>query len=227
MSPEPKLPFARSMHDANLHEVCVLTPGQWQYIRENWESQARRIAELEQKLLDSQREVAAVFNAAVANRPQPETASVLPDEVQRVLNRLDSSDPDFDDCADAARLIVRLSAEVSGPEGFATWKDAAITERLRRVEAERTAPPPEADWKPSARFNRDAPTVKESLTVQPPTADRVDRLERALLHLSLYVAANGDDWVRKTACEYLRGIEPPTRESMGIKQPAVEPGEGQ
>jgi len=41
-----------------------------------------------------------------------------------------------------------------------------------------------------------------------------DRLRAALEHLSLYVAANGDDWVRTTALEYLAGAQPP--------RPAVE-----
>ena len=29
--------------------------------------------------------------------------------------------------------LVRLKAEMQGPEGFATWKDAALDERLKRV----------------------------------------------------------------------------------------------
>jgi hypothetical protein len=35
------------------------------------------------------------------------------------------------------------------------------------------------------------------------------RLRAALEHLSLYVAVNGDDWVQKTARDYLAGSEPP------------------
>ncbi|ANA32274.1 hypothetical protein [Ralstonia mannitolilytica] len=54
-------------------------------------------------------------------------------EVQRVLNRLNSSDPDFDDCAAAAALIVRMATEMKGPDGYATWKDAAVAERRLRV----------------------------------------------------------------------------------------------
>jgi hypothetical protein len=53
-------------------------------------------------------------------------------EADRVLDRLASSDPDFDDCTAAAVLIRKLVVEHKGPEGFATWKDAAIAERLKR-----------------------------------------------------------------------------------------------
>ena len=60
-------------------------------------------------------------------------AKVGGDEVQRVLNRLDSSDPDFDDCASAAALIIRMAEEMKGPDGFGTWKDAALAERARLV----------------------------------------------------------------------------------------------
>lgn len=52
-------------------------------------------------------------------------------EADRIIGRLASSDPDFDDCADAVGLICRLVAEHKGPDGFATWKDAAIHERQR------------------------------------------------------------------------------------------------
>ncbi len=50
-------------------------------------------------------------------------------------------------CADAKPLTAmdvddwaemhRLRAEVKGPDGYATWKDAAVAERVRRVKAER------------------------------------------------------------------------------------------
>ena len=50
-------------------------------------------------------------------------------EADRVLGRLNSSDPGFDDCAEAAALIYKLVSEIKGPEGFATWKDAAIASR--------------------------------------------------------------------------------------------------
>ena len=38
--------------------------------------------------------------------------------------------------------IHRLRAELAGPDGFVTWKDAAIAERRRRVEFERSASAP-------------------------------------------------------------------------------------
>lgn len=40
-------------------------------------------------------------------------------------------------------------------------------------------------------------------------ARELQRLQSALYHLSLYVAANGDDWVQRTAREYLTGNQPP------------------
>lgn len=54
-------------------------------------------------------------------------------EADRLIGRLMSADPDFDDCEDAALLIRRLAIEGIGPEGFPTWKDAAIAERTRRA----------------------------------------------------------------------------------------------
>lgn len=55
------------------------------------------------------------------------------EEADRVLDRLNSSDPDFDACAAAAALIYKLVSQVQGPPGFATWQDAAVDERMRRI----------------------------------------------------------------------------------------------
>lgn len=55
-------------------------------------------------------------------------------EADRLIGRLTSADPDFRDCADAAAFIRRLVLEeIKGPDGYATWKDAAIAERIARV----------------------------------------------------------------------------------------------
>ena len=55
-------------------------------------------------------------------------------DLDRLIDRLMSSDPDFEDCTAAAALLRRLfMEEISGPKGHATWKDAAVAERLRRV----------------------------------------------------------------------------------------------
>lgn len=75
---------------------------------------------------------AAPTQPAQAEQPQTATGNI---DVDKVIDRLMSSDPDFQDCAEAAALIQR---EIKGPNGFATWKEAAIAERLRRVQAERT-----------------------------------------------------------------------------------------
>jgi len=40
------------------------------------------------------------------------------------------------DAVEAWRQVHLFKAEAGGPDGFATWKDAAIDERLRRVKAE-------------------------------------------------------------------------------------------
>ena len=76
-------------------------------------------------------------------------------EIERVIARLDSSDPDFDDCADAVALIHRLAAEIKGPDGYATWRDAAIAERVRRVSAEQPAPIPTSKRSPTEQALRD------------------------------------------------------------------------
>lgn len=55
-------------------------------------------------------------------------------EVDRLIGRLTSSDPDFEDCTAAALLLRRLVLEeINGPKGYATWKDAAVAERLARA----------------------------------------------------------------------------------------------
>lgn len=50
--------------------------------------------------------------------------------------------------------------------------------------------------------------------VAPSRDAELDRLTRALQHLSLYVAANGDTWVQRQAREYLSGVQPPTLNEM-------------
>jgi hypothetical protein len=52
-------------------------------------------------------------------------------EADRLIDRLMSSDPDFKDCIDAAVFIRKLVVEHSGPDGFPTWKDAAIAEKIK------------------------------------------------------------------------------------------------
>ncbi len=51
--------------------------------------------------------------------------------IDRVLSRLASADPDFSGIQDAAVLLRRLAADAKGPDGYETWKDAAIAERAR------------------------------------------------------------------------------------------------
>jgi hypothetical protein len=67
-----------------------------------------------------------------ANAPSESGADTGNAEADRIIGRLSSSDPDFDDCIDAVAFIRKLVAEHKGPDGFATWKDAAIAERMRR-----------------------------------------------------------------------------------------------
>jgi len=49
------------------------------------------------------------------------------------------------EAAEAWRQVHLLKAETSGPDGFATWKDAATDERVRRVKAEQEAAKLRAD----------------------------------------------------------------------------------
>lgn len=65
----------------------------------------------------------------LCNETETDTGNAQAD---RIINRLESSDPDFDDCVNAVAFIRRLVAEHKGPDGFATWKDAAIHERQLR-----------------------------------------------------------------------------------------------
>lgn len=82
--------------------------------------------ELERLLIDCRK--------ALTAQPQQEPVGDTGNpEADSVINRLMSDDPDFDDCTNAAVLIRKLVAEHRGPDGFATWKDAAIAERLKRV----------------------------------------------------------------------------------------------
>lgn len=73
---------------------------------------------------------------------QPEQPALGHAEADRIVARLLSSDPDFNDCTDAAALIQR---EIKGPDGFATWRDAAFAERIKRVAAEPPVAQPEQD----------------------------------------------------------------------------------
>lgn len=72
--------------------------------------------------------------AALAASPTPPAEQPTPNtghaEADRLIGRLMSSDPDFEDCWHAAALIQR---EIKGPDGFGTWREAAIAERLARV----------------------------------------------------------------------------------------------
>lgn len=85
--------------------------------------------------------VADVLAAYDAERPTVDPRDVPAGtgnaEADRLIGRLCSADPDFQDCMDAAIFIRKLVCEHKGPDGFATWKDAAVHERVLRVNAER------------------------------------------------------------------------------------------
>lgn len=89
------------------------------------------------KTIDGAKELITQFAdtaAALSAQPQQEPVGDTGNpEADSVINRLMSDDPDFDDCVNAAVLIRKLVAEHRGPDGFATWKDAAIAERLKRA----------------------------------------------------------------------------------------------
>ena len=86
------------------------------------------------------RELLAAHSAgAQALDPRDVLADTGHPEADRLIGRLTSADPDFDDCTDAAVLIRQLVIEHRGPDGYVTWKEAAVAERQKRVEAERNA----------------------------------------------------------------------------------------
>ena len=89
------------------------------------------------------REVAQALGLLSADQSGEDAANGAPSdtgnaEADRIINRLSSSDPEFDDCIDAVAFIRKLVAEHKGPEGFATWNDAAVWERQRRLAAEKS-----------------------------------------------------------------------------------------
>ena len=55
------------------------------------------------------------------------------ERIKAVCDRLDSSDPDFDDCAAAVQLLVAMQIEL---DASADWKQRATDERTRRVETQ-------------------------------------------------------------------------------------------
>ena len=84
--------------------------------------------------------------ARVVGEPVAPTERTGNVEVDTVLDRLNSSDPDFDDCAAAAALIYKLEIAHRGPAGFATWKEAAMHERMQRL----ASPPAPQEAQPLA-----------------------------------------------------------------------------
>ena len=59
------------------------------------------------------------------------------------------------EAAEAWRQVHLLKAETSGPDGFATWKDAATDERVRRVKAEAEAARLRADAERYRKWRRE------------------------------------------------------------------------
>ena len=58
-------------------------------------------------------------------------------ERERLTAGVTPDGPDADNLVALHAEIFRLRAELQGPEGFETWKDAAVAERVLRIEAER------------------------------------------------------------------------------------------
>jgi hypothetical protein len=52
------------------------------------------------------------------------------------MSNLEPLDPNESDAVRLWAEIHALRAAVKGPDGFATWQDAAVAERVRRVKAE-------------------------------------------------------------------------------------------
>ena len=78
--------------------------------------------------------VASVKAEQVQCDPRDITGDTGRADVDAMIGRLTSADPDFNDCADAAALLRRLvMEEISGPVGYATWRDAAVAERVKAL----------------------------------------------------------------------------------------------
>lgn len=119
------------------YEIKPNVPGQWYvHVKDN---HTEPPVALFYDLVAAKAFVAAHNAGARALDPRDVLADTGHPEADRLIGRLTSADPDFDDCTDAAVLIRHLVAEHRGPDGFATWKDAAVAERQKRVEMERNA----------------------------------------------------------------------------------------
>lgn len=87
-----------------------------------------------------------------------------------------------DDEADPVRLwaeIHHLRAALQGPDGYATWQDAAVAERVRRVRAER-----QTRWLTKEDID---PLIEQARDAFYP-ADMNPHFERALVWLALRAA---------------------------------------
>lgn len=84
-------------------------------------------------------------NVIAERRSKVELIAALADSIQQAGNAPVAQPPMGDEATwtevDLWAEIHRLRAEVVGPDGFATWKEAAVAERVRRVRAESATAP--------------------------------------------------------------------------------------
>lgn len=83
------------------------------------------------------------FDALAAKDARIRQLELGYDELRTVNNRLQAratrAEKAEQEAIELWARIHRLEAEAKGPDGFATWKDAATDERVRRVRAEQEA----------------------------------------------------------------------------------------
>lgn len=66
-------------------------------------------------------------------------AKLTKEELVERLKRADNEATKFAiEASNLRRELEQLKTQLKGPDGYDTWKDAAIAERVRRVKAEKT-----------------------------------------------------------------------------------------
>lgn len=132
--------FKRSLGE-KIHALCVdMLENMAMANASRGAARAQQIAEPASQWVSVAAQVQAMLAAAPAP-PKAETPLTGNEEVDRIIARLDSSDPDFDDCAEAVALFIKMVEESKGPDGFASWKDAAIAARISASPAVVDQPP--------------------------------------------------------------------------------------
>jgi hypothetical protein len=139
--------------------------------------------------------------------------------------------PDEDDAVTLWAEIHRLRAAVQGPDGYATWQEAATAERLRRIRAERAlAATPAAPSVPEGWAVRDRSDLEPgAIDLTSPGGERVNllpchrdahsrtlyALASALLAAAPQPGAHGADGrPNEPACRRKVRVDPPVMQRL-------------